>query len=195
MKPFRIRTTLALLLIHFVAVECTPVSSAPAPAGKPAATNEYHGVKVVDPFQWLENFSDPGVQEWSRAQNQRARALLDKSAVRPYIEDSLVRLMTEPSTNYYGFQSRGGKLFFLKFQPPAQQPLLILLGTLTNLASERILVDPNKLSETGAVSIDWYVPSLDGKTIAVSLLGQRSSFTNVPGSTPGISNSVSIKWR
>src|SRR5205085_358270 len=100
--------------------------------------------------------------------------LLDQSPGRPYIEDRLSRLMTEPSTNYSHFAARRGKLFFLKFAPPAQQAVLITLGTLTNLASQRVLVDPNALGENGSISIDWFVPSLDGKLIAVSLSEEGS---------------------
>src|SRR3954470_17002651 len=165
MKPFRLPTILFLLLGWCLAADTRSA---------PAVTNEYHGVKVSDPFQWLENASDQAVQEWTRSQNGRARSLLDKSPIRAYVEDSLVRLMTQPSTNYYHFMSRGGTRFFLKFQPPAQQPVLITLGSLTNLDSETVILDPNKLSDKGAVSIDWYVPSLNGKLVAVCLSEQGS---------------------
>jgi protease II len=47
------------------------------PARQPVA-NEYHGVKVIDDYQWLENANDPAVRAWSDQQNQRTRAYLDK---------------------------------------------------------------------------------------------------------------------
>ena len=40
-------------------------------------TNEYHGVQVVDDYQWLEDANDPSVKAWSDAQNAAARSVLD----------------------------------------------------------------------------------------------------------------------
>src|SRR5437667_527887 len=99
-------------------------------------TNEYHGVKVVDPYQWLENAADPAVREWSAAQNTKARHFLDELPARAPIEDRLTRLLTLPSTNYFGLNWRKGKLFLMKFEPPAQQAMLVSLAAFTNLASE-----------------------------------------------------------
>ena len=36
-----------------------------------------HGVEVPDPYRWLEDGADPAVQEWTRAQNEQTRAVLD----------------------------------------------------------------------------------------------------------------------
>ena len=44
-----------------------------AAAGTATVVDTYHGVKVEDPYRWLENTSDPKVQQWSRTQNDRAR--------------------------------------------------------------------------------------------------------------------------
>jgi prolyl oligopeptidase len=134
-----------------------------------AATNEYHGVTVADPFRWLENGVDPAVQQWTAQQNQRARAYLDGLADRPLIADRLTRLMTRTAADYSSLSWRRGRLFLLKFQPPAEQPVLITLTSWTNLNSERVLLDPNKLNPKGTTTIDWFVPSLDGRLVAVSL--------------------------
>ncbi len=152
MKPASFRRPFCLMFAVAVSfwIELHGAQNAP----HRGATNEYHGIAVIDQHQWLENAADPEVQNWTRGQNEKARQFLDKSTSRPSIEDRLTRLMTEPSTNYSSFAARRGKFFFLKFAPPAQQAVLITLGTLTNLASERVLVDPNKLGETGGVAID-----------------------------------------
>src|SRR5262249_49881669 len=57
----------------------------------------------------------------------------------------------------------------LKFQPPSQQPILVTVNSFTNLISERVIVDPNRLGTNGSTTIDWFVPSRDGKLVAVSL--------------------------
>jgi prolyl oligopeptidase len=136
---------------------------------KKPVVNEYHGVRVTDDFQWLENGADPEVRRWSQAQNKQARAFLDKLPTRPWIEHRLGQLLNDPSTNYYSLTWRRGRYFLMKFQPPAQQPVLITLSSVTNLASERLILDPNKLDPKGGTTIDWFVPSPDGGLVAVSL--------------------------
>src|SRR6185503_19260796 len=72
-------------------------------------------------------------------------------------------------TNYYSLTARRGRYFMLKFQPPAQQPVLITLSSVTNLNSERVILDPNQLDPKGGTTIDWFVPSPDGGLVAVSM--------------------------
>jgi len=43
------------------------------------------------------------------------------------------------------------------------------MGTAADPASERVIVDPNRLDSSGTTTIDYYEPSLDGRLIAVSL--------------------------
>ncbi len=165
-----IKTAFIVVVVALVGCNSRTEESATqeSPARRPA-TNEYHGVKVADPYRWLEDATNSAVQEWTAAQNRRARAHLDSLPTRPLIEDRLVRLLTEPSPNYFSLTWRRGVLFMLKFEPPAQQPVLVTLGSLTNLKSEKIILDPNKLNTNGTTAIDWYVPSLDGRLVAVSL--------------------------
>src|SRR5712692_5454191 len=56
-----------------------------------------------------------------------------------------------------------------KFQPPKEQKFLITLGSVDDAASEKIVVDPNRLDSRGTTAIDWYVLSPDGRLVAVSL--------------------------
>src|SRR5258707_6124957 len=57
----------------------------------------------------------------------------------------------------------------MKFQPPKQQQLLVTLASTDDLKSEKVVLDPNALDAKGTTAIDWFVPSLDGKYVAVSL--------------------------
>jgi prolyl oligopeptidase len=52
-----------------------------APKAPPVApvrpvTDEYFGVKVVDPYRYMENMKDPEVEAWFKAQNDYTRAVL-----------------------------------------------------------------------------------------------------------------------
>jgi len=142
--------------------------SAPATPKKPVAT-EYNGLTVEDPYQWLENDDDSQVKTWSDAQNQRTRKYLDSLSDRAAIEKQLSDWYAKTSPSYFSLVSRPGILFALKFQPPKQQPILVTLASADDLKSEKIVLDPNVLDTKGATTIDWFVPSLDAKRVAVSL--------------------------
>ena len=141
---------------------------APDTPKKPVAT-EYNGLTVEDPYQWLENDEDSQVKAWSSAQNQRTRKYLDSLPDRAAIEKQLSDWYAKTSPSYFSLVSRPGILFAMKFQPPKQQPMLVTLASADDLKSEKIVLDPNVLDTKGATTIDWFVPSLDAKCVAVSL--------------------------
>src|SRR5438552_9439810 len=136
---------------------------------KKPVSNEYQGTAVKDPYQWLEKDDDPEVKTWSNAQNQRTRAYLDKLADRAVIEKQLTEWYAKTSPSYSSLVSRPGILFAMKFQPPKQQPLLVTLASADDPKSEKVVLDPNALDAKGTTAIDWFVPSLDGNRVAVSL--------------------------
>jgi prolyl oligopeptidase len=146
----------------------TGADSKPQTPKRPV-TNEYQGVKVEDPYQWLEKDDDPAVKAWSDAQNQRTRAYLDKLPDRAAIEKQLTEWFAKTSPSYSSLVSRPGILFTLKFQPPKQQPMLVTLASPDDLKSEKMVLDPNALDAKGTTTIDWFVPSRDGKYVAISI--------------------------
>jgi prolyl oligopeptidase len=136
---------------------------------KKRVADEYQGIKVQDDYQWLEKDDDPAVKAWSDAQNQRTRKYLDKLPDRAAIEKQLTDWYAKTSPSYSGIVSRPGVLFAFKFQPPKQQQMLVTLSSADDLKSEKVVLDPNKLDPTGKTAIDWFVPSRDGKYVAMSV--------------------------
>ena len=54
-------------------------------------------------------------------------------------------------------------------QPPKQQPFLVVMPFAGQPSDARVLLDPNEMDKKSHVAIDWFVPSPDGKLVAVSL--------------------------
>ena len=139
------------------------------PSGKNPVTDEYHGVKVVDDYRWLEEAGTPAVKAWTEAQNRHTRAYLDALPDRAVIQEQLTAWAKKDTPSYALLAPRPGRIFALKSQPPKQQRLLVMLPSANDVASEKVIIDPNELEPKGQVAMDWYVPSPDGKLVAVSL--------------------------
>ena len=143
--------------------------AAPPETPKKPVTDTYHGVAVVDPYRWLEDWSDPAVKAWSEAQNTHARAYLDNLPATDQIRSRLKTILAARVTTHRGLQYRPGKLFALRRQPPREQPFLVVMQGPDRPDEARVLVDPAALDPRGTTAIDWYVPSPDGSLVAVSL--------------------------
>ena len=154
-----------LLLVVIAAGEIPPVPDTP----KKPVTDIYHGIKVTDDYRWLEYAGDPAVRAWTLAQNRCTREYLDSIPSLPRIRKRVEELITATSPDHIDLQFRRGKLFALKSQPPKNQPFLVTLASVDDPGSARVIVDPNQINPKGTTAIDFYVPSLDGRLLAVSL--------------------------
>ncbi len=148
----------------------TPILATSEEATQPTTerkpvSDEYHGVTVVDDFRWLENFEDSVVKEWNAEQNSFTRSYLDTMSARSAIQRQLSELLGGTSTDYYGLNYCNGKLFAVKYQPPAQQPFLITLDSPDDQFSEKIILDVNKMNPDGTTSMDFYRPTIVGDTV------------------------------
>jgi len=141
----------------------------PPDTRKRPVTDEYQGVKVVDDYRWLENWDDPAVKQWSAAENARSRDYLDHLPARPAIKDRVRRLIAASSASYYDLQFRAGMLFAEKYQPPQQQPMLVVMRSAGDPASVKVIFDPNTASAKGSLAVDFFVPSFDGKYVAAAM--------------------------
>ncbi|HSE13904.1 MAG TPA: prolyl oligopeptidase family serine peptidase [Rudaea sp.] len=143
--------------------------ASPPATEKQPVTDTYFGVKVSDPYRWLEdNASAKGV-EWNEAQNAYARAYLDALPVRETLKTRLTTMIKATSPEFSRLAPAGERIFAIYNDPQFQQPMLVTLATDASPASRKTVLDPNSLDQSGLTAIDWYVPSHDGKRVAVSL--------------------------
>jgi prolyl oligopeptidase len=165
-------------------------ADAPVAVERPVA-HTYHGVTVSDPYEWLEGDGEP-VRDWSRAQNAHARQFLDGLPGRGELT-ARVRELFLASPDWLGPVWKGGRLFVVENRPPKQQPYLVTMPK-PDPTLARVLVDPNVLDPSGGTTIDWYVPSEDGKLVAVSLSqgGSESGTVHVYESESGAERTTDV---
>ena len=108
---------------------CARRNSQPAPAAeKKPVFNEYHGTKVEDDYQWLENDDDRGGQGVvGRGEQANPRLSRRTVGAGARSRSNSQRWYAKTSPSYSSIVARPGKLFAMKFQPPKQQPMLVTL--------------------------------------------------------------------
>jgi prolyl oligopeptidase len=119
----------------------------------------YHGVKVPDPYRWLEDDASAETAAWVEAQNKVTFAYLDKIPYRAQLNKRLQALF-----NYAKYSSpsrRGEHYFFSKNDGLQNQSVLYIQKGLNG--TPEVLIDPNKWSEDGTERLAGFAPSKDGK--------------------------------
>src|SRR6185295_12293334 len=120
---------------------------------------EYFGAKVPDPYRWLEDDHSAETKAWVQEQNKVTFAFLEAIPQRSRIRERLQKLW-----NYerYGIPfKRGDRWFFTRNSGLQNQSVLYVADAPDGAPRE--LLDPNKLSKDGTVSLTESTPSEDGK--------------------------------
>lgn len=127
----------------------------------------YFGTRVTDNYRWLEG-RDPAVKAWSEAQMALTRATLDAIPQRKALQARFREILTTAPVSYYTFHERG-VFFAMKRKPPRNQPFIVVMSSPELAKDERVVYDPLVDDPKGTTAIDFYVPSLDGRYVAVVL--------------------------
>jgi len=179
------RIGFVLSLVLLIPVLATAQSQPPNTPVRPV-TDDYFGTKVVDPYRWLENTSDPEVIAWMKAQNDYTRAVLARI---PGRDELLARIKSLDNAGNVvsGLQVWGGHYFYYKTEPGSDNRKLFTRDTLSS--PERLLVDTEKMTTADGkhYSIDYFQPSIDGVYVAygISLGGSEESVLHVLQSATG----------
>ncbi len=162
------------------------------PAKKVDKIDDYHGVKVADPYHWLEDPDSADSRAWIEAQNKLTFGFLNEIPERAKIKERLTRLWDYEK---YGPPFKeGGRYFYLKNEGLQNQNVLYTLKSLDG--APRVLLDPNKLSKDGTVAMSSYAVSEDGKYLAYGLSTSGSDWQEwkVREIESGKDQSDLIKW-
>jgi prolyl oligopeptidase len=139
---------------------------------KTEQVDDYHGVKVADPYRQLENPDAPETRAWIAAENKLTFGFLNRIPERKQIRERLTKLW-----NYekYGPPFReGGRYFFTKNDGLQNQSVLYTMTALDGIP--RVLLDPNTLSKDGTIALAGMDISDDGKLMAYGLSASGSDW-------------------
>jgi len=159
---------------------------------KTDASDDYHGIKVSDPYRWLEDPDSEETQAWVEAQNQVTFGYLGEIPAREKIKQRLTKLWDYEK---YGIPFKeGDRYFYYKNNGLQNQSVLY---TLTSLDGEpKVLIDPNTFSEDGTIALCDIAITEDGKLIAYGLSTSGSDWQEwkVRNVETGEDLSDHLKW-
>lgn len=131
-----------------------------------------HGVRVPDPYRWLEEIDSARTKDWIEAQNDVTSRYLAAIPARQAIQARLQKLW-----NYEKFGvpfRRGDRFFFTRNDGLQNQPILYWTASLD--AEPRVLLDPNELSADGTVALTGIAINDDGTFLAYGLSAAGSDW-------------------
>ena len=138
---------------------------------------EQFGVKVADPYRWLEDDvrNSKDVANWVAGQKALADPYLESLPGREALAARMKALFDYE--RYSLPQKAGGYYFFTKNDGlQNQSPLYVRKGL---KGKDRLLIDPNAWAKDGATALDQWEPSPDGKLIAYSIQDGGSDWRTI----------------
>jgi len=141
-------------------------------ARKGDQVDDYHGVKVADPYRWLEDLDSEETRKWVEAENNLTFGFLNAIPQRAAIRDRLTKLW---NFEKYGVPFKEGDRYFYTRNSGLQNQSI--LYTVTSLdADPQMILDPNTLSPDGTIAVSGLQVSHDGKLLAYGLSASGSDW-------------------
>ena len=170
---------LAGLSVNAIAQSCPPRGQEPIlsyPVSKTVdQVDDYHGVKIADPYRWLEDANSADTHAWVEAQNRLTQSYLAQIPGRAAIKARLTKLW-----NYERFSvpfKEGGRYFYSRNDGLQNQSVLYTMKSLAD--TPQLLLDPNTLAADGTVALAGIAVSPNGKSLAYSTAASGSDWNEI----------------
>jgi prolyl oligopeptidase len=134
-------------------------------APKGDQVDDYHGVKIADPYRGLEDADSATTKKWVEEENKLTFGYLAKLPGREKIKEQLTQLW-----NYerYGTFSKAGPYYFYAHNSGLQnQPVVFVTRSLDQTG--KVLLDPNTYRKDGTAAQAGQSVSWNGKLYAYSI--------------------------
>ncbi len=135
---------------------------------KAAIAEDHFGVRVEDPYRWLEDDNSAETKAWVAAQNKVTFAYLESLPLRDRIAKRLTELWTYER---YGLPSKEGPWFvYSRIAGADKQPIVYRARTLNAPPTrDNVLIDPHAFDAAGKVAISGLGFSHDGSKVAYGI--------------------------
>ncbi len=133
-----------------------------------------HGVKVPDPYRWLEDANSPETAEWVKAQNKVTKPYLDSLPERSPIHSKLKTVYNYE--RYTGVSKSGDRYFWSRHDGKQDRAVLYVSKSLTS--EGEVLLDPNKFADK-TVALAGTSRRKDGKVMAYMLQKAGSDWMEI----------------
>ena len=187
MTPLSSRTApvaVVLLACALLPSACAPVR-APAPAAIPtqlkypaaprgSTVDDYHGVRVPDPYRGFEDLDSPATRAWVAAEAQLTQAYLDALPQRAALRQRIGQLYDYERTGIPFAEN--GHYFYTDNSGQQNQSVLLSVSALAGLPA--VALDPNVLPADGNPVVVGYVASRDAKRVAYGVSLSGSDWTD-----------------
>ncbi len=145
------------------------------PTNKSDVVDDYFGVKVADPYRWLENDTSQETEAWVNAQNEVTFAYLHNIPFRDSITARITKLWNYPK---YGVPFKKGNYYFFSKNDGLQNQSVLYIQD--GLGGEpRILLDPNTLSSDGTIALANFNVSRDARYAAFATAEAGSDWNKI----------------
>jgi prolyl oligopeptidase len=142
-------------------------SSAPhyPPAQRGDHVDEYHGIKILDPYRWMEDIDSPATRAWVEAQAQLTSDYLAAIPGHARIAQRLKEIWN--FERWRPPEKHGAQWFYVHNSGLQDQSVLFATADLEQPA--RVLLDANTLSKDGTIAFKGAGYSDDGRLMAYGL--------------------------
>ncbi|NSW44456.1 MAG: S9 family peptidase [Bacteroidales bacterium] len=167
---------ISYLVLIIMAISCNSEKKIIYPETKKVDTiDTYFGIKVPDPYRWLENDTAPEVKAWVENQNKVTFDYLKAIPYRDKIKERITKLFNyeKRSTPF-----KEGNLYFY-YKNDGLQNQSVLYTTPDINQPGNILLDPNNLSSDGTVALNSIAISPDGKILAFAIAKAGSDWNEI----------------
>ena len=158
------------LVIVTVLVSGLLAESPVPPTRSEDIVEELFGQPVRDPYRWLEDVKSPEVRAWMDAQDKHARAFLHALPKRDEFVERLKSMLYIDAIS--APHHRQGRYFYTRRH--ANKEKAIVYWRQGEDGPEKVLLDPNSMSDDGTVSLGTWEPTHDGKTVVYAIRRNNS---------------------
>ena len=137
--------------------------------------DDYFGVKVADPYRWLEDDNSEETKAWVETQNAVTFAYLDKIPFRDGLKKRLTEIFNYPR---YSSPTRAGEYYFFSKNDGLQNQSVTYIQKGLDGQPE-VFLDPNLLSADGTVRAGIIGFSNDKKYVSITRGEAGSDWTEI----------------